>query len=126
MAIVPRCAWCARVKKDLGLVLLVVKKKKLERWFSTVGRTGKWVDDDNNELWTAHICMPCYEQLGGSFNVLVPPSQNLLGEVKEKEDELSERLQTDIAMLRLSPPNKHIQGIGIRVNDEYEVVLLED
>lgn len=126
MATLNRCAWCSSVKKDLGLVLLVVRKKKLERWYSTVGRTGKWVDDDDNELWTAHICMPCYEQLGGSFSVVVPPSQNLLGEVKEKEDELSERLQTDIAMLRLSPPNKHIQGIGIRVDDAYEIVLLEE
>ena len=123
MAIVPRCAWCSTAKKDLHSALIVFKNLKLVR---RLGFTDKWIKNDGDSLWTACICQQCYEVQGSRFHVDIPSAQYLFDEIHQTEDELSDKVRSDLAMLRLAPPNKHIQGVGIRVGDRFEIVLLED
>lgn len=106
MAQIARCAWCRMHKSDLGRVLVVSKS-------------------DDDQAWVGYACMPCYAALGaGSYLQYKPPKTDSMATMDF--DDLSDSLKSDVAILRLSPPYKHVQGVGIRVGDYYEVVLLED
>ena len=105
MAQVARCAWCNIHKGELGRMLVVSQS-------------------DDNKAWLGHVCITCYADLGVE-SYLRHRSPNTEGMAVISFDALPDSLKADVAILRLAPPYKHVQGVGIRVGDYYEVVLTE-
>ena len=105
MAQVARCAWCNIHKGELGRMLVVSQS-------------------DDNKAWLGHVCITCYADLGVE-SYLRHRSPNTDGMAVISFDALPDSLKEDVAILRLAPPYKHVQGIGIRVGHYYEVVLTE-
>lgn len=105
---VPRCAWCGHHKEDLGGLLINIRQ-----------------EDERNSSWVGKVCMTCYRYLG-SMHYTSARAEYLL---QVDFDELPDSLKADVAILRMAPPNKHVQGIGIRLDEPYykpmEVVLLD-
>ena len=105
MAQVARCAWCRVHMSELGRVLVVS-------------------ESDDNKAWLGYVCRTCYADLGVA-SYLRHRSPNTEGMAMISFDALPDSLKADVAILRLAPPYKHVQGVGIRVGDYYEVVLTE-
>lgn len=97
------CAWCAMHKQALGKVLIVS-------------------ESDDNKSWLGYACMHCYERLDAP--IVRTPIVKMMAAIDF--DDLSDDLKSDVAILRLAPEYKHVNGVGIRVGNYYEVVLLED
>lgn len=105
MAQVARCAWCRTHRSDLGRMLVVSQS-------------------DDNRAWLGYVCRTCYADLGvESYLRHKPPNTESMAVISF--DALPDSLKADVAILRLAPPYKHVQGIGIRVGHYYEVVLTE-
>ena len=105
MAQVARCAWCNIHKGELGRMLVVSQS-------------------DDNKAWLGHVCITCYADLGVE-SYLRHRSPKTDGMAEISFDALPDSLKADVAILRLAPPYKHVQGVGIRVGHYYEVVLTE-